>query len=125
MTPKEHNGASLAYLGDAVLEVLARHAVLQSGVQDAGKLNQLALSYVRATAQSAAAERVLPFLTQEEEAMFRRGRNIHHLNTPKSASQKEYRQASGLESLFGYLYLEGQVERAKELFSLAFPSDPT
>jgi ribonuclease-3 family protein len=64
-------------------------------------------------------------LTQEEEAMFRRGRNIHHLNTPKSASQKEYRQASGLESLFGYLYLEGQVERAKELFSLAFPSDFT
>ncbi len=119
------NGASLAYLGDAVLEVLARRAVLQSGVQDAGRLNQLAQSYVRATAQSQAMNRILPLLSAEEEAMFRRGRNIRNLNVPKSASQEEYRMASGMESLFAYLYLEGQNERMEELFALAFPVEPT
>ncbi len=120
MKADQQNGASLAYLGDAVFEVLARKAVLQSGIQDAGKLNRLALSYVQASAQSQAAERILPLLTEQEQEMFRRGRNIRNLNVPKSATPKEYRNASGLESLFAFLYLEGQTERMEELFSLAF-----
>ncbi len=121
MKAELQNGASLAYLGDAVLEVLARKAVLQSGIGDAGKLNRLALAYVQASAQSQALERILPFLNEKEEEMFRRGRNIRNLNVPKSATPKEYRNASGLESLFAYLYLEGMTDRMEELFSLAYP----
>ncbi len=121
--PQLCNGSSLAYLGDAVLEVLAREAVLQTGIQNAGQLNALAASYVRATAQSDAVERILPHLTQEETEYFKRGRNTGGIAAPKSASMAQYRRATGLEALFGYLYLSGQEQRMRQLFSLAYPKE--
>ena len=104
-----YGGGALAYLGDAVFEVLVRERLVKSGVSDPGKLNAMALSYVRATAQSAGLERLLPHLSAQEEADFRRGRNGAGAH-PKSAT--------ALEALFGALYLRGEAERAKELFLL-------
>ncbi len=113
-------GAPLAYLGDAVLEVITRQYLLSTGITDVGRLNSMALSYVRATAQSDAVERILPHLTEEETAVFKRGRNAHGIAIPKSASASQYRRATGLEALFGYLSLHGREERMKELFLIGF-----
>lgn len=118
--PAQLNGTSLAYLGDSVLEVIVRQYLLSTGVTDVGKLNSMALSYVRATAQSEAVERILPHLSEEETHVFKRGRNAHGIAIPKSASASQYRRATGLEALFGYLYINNQTERMKELFSIGF-----
>lgn len=118
---KEQNGilpggACLAYLGDAVFEVLVREHLLETGISDVGRLNELALSYVRATAQSRAIEALLPYLTEEETSDYKRGRNGAGAH-PKSASVVEYRRATGLEALFGALWLRGETARARELFA--------
>jgi ribonuclease-3 family protein len=118
--PSQLNGASLAYLGDSVLEVIVRQYLLTTGITDVGKLNSMALSYVRATAQSDAVEKILPNLTEEETQVFKRGRNAHGIAIPKSASASQYRRATGLEALFGYLYINGKIERMKELFVIGF-----
>lgn len=112
--------AALAYLGDAVIEVLVRRKLVAKGLSSSKALNRGALDFVRAPAQAAAMERLLPFLTSEEQAVFRRGRNIGHTNTPKNATVAEYRSATGMEALFGYLYLSGSAARATELFFIAY-----
>ena len=116
-------GATLAYLGDAVFETLVRRRLIDEGQTRTGQMNKLALSFVKATAQSAAAERILPHLTEEEGDVFRRGRNASGLSVPKSADAAAYRRATGFEALFGWLALRGEDARAKELFDLAFPRD--
>ena len=117
-------GAALAYVGDAAFEVLVRRRLIEEGQTQSGKMSRLALSYVKATAQSEAADRILPLLTEESD-IFRRGRNAHGISAPKSAGTGEYRRATGLEALFGFLYLSGQDARAKELFLAAFPKVET
>lgn len=114
--------AALAYLGDSVIEVLARERLVLEGIPDSARLNVAAAKYVRATAQSAAAERVMPLLSEREAAVYRRARNIGHTNTPRSASPAEYRRATGLEALFGWLWLGGEADhaRARELFDIAY-----
>ena len=120
MDSKAYNGAALAYLGDAVIELIARETVLQSGVTDVGKLNKMAAVYVRATSQSAAMAKILPLLSDEENAVYKRGRNAHGVSVPKSASAGEYRRATGMEALFAHLHMTGQRERMYELFHAAF-----
>lgn len=117
------SGATLAYLGDSVLELITRQYLLSTGVTDVGRLNSLALSYVRATSQSDAVEKLLPLLTEEETAVFKRGRNSHGIAIPKSASAGQYRRATGMEALFAWLYINGKTERMKELFTTGFLSD--
>ena len=119
--PDLMSGASLAYFGDAVWELFTRRRLLSEGVTDVGKLNRAALSYVRATAQSDAVERLLPLLSEEETAVYKRGRNAHGVSAPKSASALQYRRATGLEALVGYLFLKEKFDRISELFDLAFP----
>ena len=119
-SPSSLSGAALAYLGDSVLELIARQYLLSTGVTDVGKLNALALSYVKATAQSDAMENLLPFLTAEEAAVFRRGRNSHSIAIPKSAKAGQYRRATGMEALFAWLYINGRTDRMKELFTVGF-----
>ncbi len=114
------NGAALAYLGDAVLELITRQFLLASGETDVGKMNTLALSYVKATAQSDAVERILPLLDEEETTLFKRGRNSHGIAIPKSAKAGQYRRATGLEALFAFLYIRGRQERMRELFLAGF-----
>ena len=113
---------ALAYLGDCVLEMRVRELLVGKGLSKSGHLNQEALRYVRASAQAAAMERILPLLSEEEERIYKRGRNSGHLNVPKSASQGEYRMAPGMEVLLGYLHLAGQEERIRALFEAAYPS---
>ena len=119
--PKTQSIPSLAYLGDAVLELLVRERLLEMGYTTSKALNQNALKFVRASAQAAAVERIAPLLTEEEQGAFRRGRNIGHTNTPKSATVAEYRNATGMEALFGYLHAKGAHGRAAELFAIAYP----
>ncbi len=119
MVAEELNGATLAYLGDAVLEIMVRQKVIESGIADVGKLNDMARTFVRATEQSAALNNIIDLLDEDEMRFFKRGRNSKG-NTPKSASTVEYRRATGLESLFAYLYLEGKPERLRYLFETAY-----
>jgi len=120
MKSNELNGAALAYLGDAVIELMARKAALDKGLTGVGRLNAEVSRYVRATAQSAAVAKIEDLLNEEEAAVYRRGRNTNNLSVPKSASAAEYRRATGLEALFAHLYLEGKAERMEELFRLAY-----
>ena len=115
------SSAALAYLGDSVIEVLVRKRLVQMGYTSAKSLNAKALFFVRASAQAAAMNRILPLLTEQENAVFHRGRNIGHTSTPKSATVGEYRAATGMEALFGYLHMTDQQSRMDELFAAAYP----
>ena len=117
--------AALAYLGDSVIEVLARERLVSAGIPDYARLNLAAAKYVRATVQSDAVERILPLLDEAEAAVYRRARNVGHTNTPRSASPAEYRRATGMEALFGWLWLGGEEgkTRARELFCAAYGNE--
>lgn len=125
MKTGEMNGSSLAYLGDAVIELMVRQMLLSRDTGDVGKMNKIADGLVRATYQSQAMDRLMPILTEEEIAVFKRGRNTHSHTVPKSAKVSDYRKATGMEALFGFLYLEGRQERLNELFSVAFENTET
>ena len=117
---KEVSTAALAYLGDSVMELCVRKMLVEKGFSSSKRLNAKALEYVTAKAQAQAAAKILPLLSEEEGAIYHRGRNISHANVPKSASLSEYRMATGLETLFGYLYLAGNTARIDELFKIAY-----
>lgn len=112
---------ALAYLGDCVLELCVRRHLVDAGLSTSAHLNAAALDFVRASAQAEAMKRLLPHLSDEEAAVFRRGRNLGHSNVPKRATVSEYRSATGMEALFGYLHLLGRTDRIDELFALAYP----
>ena len=121
--PRLVGAAALAYLGDSVLELLVREHLVGKGIYQSRKLNRMALEYVTASRQAAAAERILPLLSEEENTVFHRGRNLDHANVPKSATKSEYLMASGLEALFGYLHLKEERARMTELFCAAYPEE--
>ncbi len=120
MSSNLYSSAALAYLGDCVIEGCVREHLVRSGISHSAELNAKALEFVRASAQAEAVKNILPVLTDEENAVFRRGRNIGHTNTPKSATPGQYRAATGMEALFGYLHLEKRNDRITELFALAY-----
>lgn len=104
---------ALAFVGDGVYSLLVRERLLVQANRPVGDLHRLAVSEVRAEAQAAAAKKLLPLLTEEETAVFKRGRNAH---TTRSGA--DYHNATGLESLFGWLYLSDRLDRVRELFLL-------
>ena len=110
--PYQLPAADLAYLGDAVYEIEVRTFLVKNGVKTPSVAS---LAYVKATAQSAAMEKILPHLTEAENDVYRRGRNCIHNVTPKSCTPSEYRRATGLEALFGYLWLMGDTDRIHAL----------
>ena len=116
----ELSQSALAYLGDSVFELCVRTLLVKKGYTKSKKLNVAALEYVTASSQAKAVERILPFLNEEEEEIYRRGRNMSVNNIPKSASCGEYKMATGLEVLFGYLHLAGRTQRIEELFAIAY-----
>ncbi len=120
MTANGYSVAALAYLGDCVIELLVRRYLVESGLSDAGSLNSRALGFVSARAQSAAMDRLLPALTEEEDGWFRRGRNHTGAAVPKSSNPRDYRRATGMEVLFASLYVEGRTDRLDELFRAAY-----
>ena len=125
MEIREISVPALAYLGDCVLELCVRRHLVETGLSTSAHLNAAALDFVRAPAQAEAMKRLLPHLNETEEAYFRRGRNMGHSNVPKRATVSEYRAATGMETLFGYLHLSGQSQRIDRLFRLAYLETPT
>lgn len=108
----------LAHLGDSVYEVMVRSWLCLHGTAKVKDLHRATVSYVAAPAQAKRAEQILPILTSEEQDVFRRGRNTAPHSVPKAASRSEYQTATGLEALFGWLYLQGRTQRLNELFAL-------
>ena len=106
---------TLAFLGDAVFELRVREKLTEQGSAPVGSLHRRAVEVVCAKAQSAAIQKLLPLLTEEELNIYKRGRNAHS-SVPKNADPAEYRSATGLEALFGYLHACGSFDREAELF---------
>lgn len=105
----------LAFVGDAVYTLYVRTA-LSSVNRPSGELHRLSVKLVNAAAQADGFAVIEPELTEKELAVFKRGRNFHTSSTPKHATNAQYHTATGLEALFGYLYLSGNTERADHLF---------
>ena len=106
----------LAHMGDCVFEILCRGYLCAKGGKTVDKLHRDTIHMVKATSQAKFVEKLLPLLSEEELAFYRRGKNSHVHAVPKSATPAEYAKATGLEALFGALYLAGQTERLNELF---------
>ena len=106
---------TLAYIGDAVYEIVIRTIIVEKGNAPVNKLHHKASSLVKAVAQKEAMEKILPLLTKEEEAVYKRGRNAKSYTSAKNASVIDYRIATGFEALMGFLYLMGRNERMLEL----------
>ena len=107
----------LAHIGDGVYELLIRTMLCSCGHSAVQELHRLTVSYVKAPAQAKAAEKIQPLLTDEELAVYKRGRNTRVNSVPQNADLGQYHAATGLEALFGWLYLLGRRERINELFS--------
>ena len=108
----------LAHMGDAVFEILVRGWLCEQGKATGKGMHQETTRLVCAESQAKKAEKILPLLTAEEEAVFKRGRNaqVHHV--PSHASRAQYGMATAVEALFGWLYLHGRKERISELFDI-------
>ena len=114
--PKQLSPLTLAFLGDAVFEIFVRERLACAGSRPVSELHRLSVRSVCCSAQASMAKRIVPELTEEEAAVFRRGKNAHPGHVPKNADQSDYHEATALEALFGYLYLCGRVGRLRELF---------
>jgi ribonuclease-3 family protein len=116
------NTTSLAYLGDAVYEVIVREMILAKYPLDAGKAHRHAVKYVSAGGQAKAARAMIEagFLTEEEEHLLKRARNHRTMSRPQHADPKDYKYATGFEALLGYLHLAGEKDRIAEIASEAF-----
>ena len=105
---------ALAFVGDGVYEMLVRERLVCLANRPPRELHREAVKLVRAEAQSEVMERLMPLLTEKETAVYKRGRNAH-----TARNSEEYHRATGLETLFGYLYLSGDIARVQELFAVA------
>jgi len=108
----------LAHLGDAVFEIMVRTWMCEHGYAKSSNLHKMTVQRVSAPAQAKAVEIILPSLTDRENAVYKRGRNTRVNSVPHRATIGEYHAATGLETLFGWLYLRGETERLNELFAL-------
>ena len=113
----------LAHLGDAVYERLARTWLCAHGKATGKGLHRATIELVRAESQARRAEAILPMLTEEEQAVFRRGRNAQVHSIPAHASRAQYGTATAVEALLGWLYLKGRKDRANELFCAMMDMD--
>ena len=108
----------LAHMGDCVYEILVRAHLCAQGRKTVERLHKETIQMVKATYQARFVDKMLPILTEEELTYYRRGKNAHPHGVPKSATPAEYAKATGLEALFGYLFLSDQKERANEIFQI-------
>ena len=118
-TPQQVNTISnlgLAHMGDCVFEILCRSYLCAKGGKNVGNLHRDTIHMVKASSQAQFVDKLLPLLTEEELAYYRRGKNSHVHAVPKSCTPAEYAKATGLEALFGALYLAGKTDRINELF---------
>lgn len=115
---------ALAHVGDGVYELLVRTMLCKPGVGRVNDLHKKTVALVKAPAQAAAMERILPMLTDKELTVYKRGRNTKTHAAPGKASVGEYHSATGLETLFGYLYLRGDYDRIRALFERIMEDKP-
>lgn len=108
---RTYSPLTLAYIGDAIYDLVIRTIVVERGNRSANKLHRKTVSYVNARVQARMIDALESELTQEEEAVYHRGRNAKSYTAAKHATVIEYRKATGLEALCGYLYLQGRQER--------------
>lgn len=113
---KTMSGLSLAFIGDAVYEIMIREYILSLADARVQALHRATVRMVNASYQAAAIGLLAPELTEEETAVYKRGRNANSAHTPKNKSEAEYHKATGFEALFGYLYLAGRYDRLRTLF---------
>lgn len=126
LTTGELNAMSplaLAHMGDAVYELLVRQEICRRGRLRVEDMHRDTVKYVSAGAQAKAAQKLLSHLTDAESAVYRRGRNCRSHTAPKAVTEGEYHAATGLEALFGWLYLRGETARIEELFSVILEDD--
>ena len=112
---RTYSPLTLAYIGDAIYELVIRTILMEKGNTQVNKLHKRASRLVKASAQSAMIEKLKPYLTEEEMGVFKRGRNAKAATMAKNATMSDYRRATGFEALMGYLYLTEQWERMLEL----------
>lgn len=115
---RTYSPLTLAYIGDAIYELVIRTILVEKGNTQVNKLHQRASKLVKASAQSAIIEKLKPYLTDEEMGVFKRGRNTKSFTMAKNASMSDYRRATGFEALMGYLYLTEQWDRMLELIKI-------
>ena len=108
---------NLAFIGDGVFDLLVREHLLSSSSAHVGELNREKVAMVNCKSQAEDAKKLLPILTDEEQEVYKRGRNAKVNSASKHSTLSDYHAATGLEALFGYLYLKGENERIKELFT--------
>lgn len=118
VNPNELSPLTLAFIGDTVFDLLVREDIICDANRPANDLHNLAVKKVKASAQAAFAEKIMPVLTEKELSVFKRGRNAKSGHLPKNASQSDYHMATGFEALLGYLYMTDELERIKELYGL-------
>ncbi|MBQ9945752.1 MAG: ribonuclease III [Clostridia bacterium] len=111
-------GLSLAFIGDAVYELLIRNYILSKGEARIKDMHKASVRLVNADFQADMTDILLPLLSDEETAVFKRGRNAHSAHTPKNKSEAQYHRSTGFEALIGYLYLKKDFDRLSYLFSL-------
>lgn len=112
---RAYSPLTLAYIGDAIYDLVIRSVVVERANRSANELHKKTIRYVKAEAQSAMITALIPELTPDEEAVYKRGRNAKSYTTAKNASVGDYRRATGFEALIGYLYLTNQTDRLLEL----------
>ena len=120
---KAISNLGLAHMGDCVFEILCRGYLCAKGGKNVGNLHRDTINMVKASSQAKFMDSLLPHLTEEELAFYRRGKNSHVHAVPKSCTPAEYAKATGLEALFGALYLAGQTDRINELFKLVMEGE--
>ena len=108
---------TLAFVGDTVFDLLTRSELVCEANRPVNALHTMASKKVCAAAQAESVRKILPILTEDETAVFKRGRNAHTGGIPKNQSSADYHYATGLECLFGWLYLKGRTERINELYA--------
>ena len=116
--PKQLSPQTLAFVGDTVYDLLVRGYLASTAQRPVGELNRQKVKLVNCEAQAEAVKKLTPSLTEEEIDIYRRGRNAFTKNTPKNSSVAAYHSATGLESLFGFLYLKGDIDRINNLFTI-------
>lgn len=119
---RQYSPLALAFLGDSVYEILVREYLVREANRPAAKLHEQKIQLVCAAFQAQAIDRLLPLLTEEETAVYKRGRNANN-TVPRHTSAQDYHKATGLEALFGYLHLLGEQARLEELFTAIFPAE--
>lgn len=118
INPDELSSLVLAYSGDCVYELLVRNYVISKGNRPVNKMNSMTRSFVNAGAQSAMYDIIKDSLTEQEETIYKRGRNAKSHTKAKNQTIVNYRRATGIEALFGYIYLKGEFERLQTLFNM-------